>query len=426
MFTYEIECATGGMGEIGKLYINAYDETTMTPIDFNITFFDSNWGNSYSETYCHTSCTCPCDDCTDSWNVSFDVLPQGTDCYMIIGNGSYHDRYFRMDIYDEFISFEGETYYTLCLDVILAPETARLYTLKVVDDYYHPLEDVEISIKKYIDPSIGVVNISTLRTDSYGTAQVYLISLYPYMFNCSKSGYNDVDFVWIPPNADNVTKTIKMSINETVPVDYDSFWDNIVFTGVMTSPGYPHLGNITITYFDRNSSTTNTQIYLYESYNGTITLLNTSSRTGENSFSYTNGSINTTRLHYATLYFNNTASFEITSPVTIAIYPLHTYTEGVTPIDIDDRITPIVGPPPIGTYANIIAVIVPLLVLVSFGPYNTGIGLLGCGASIGFMQGIYAIWFTNSFNVLLASLCPLVIVISIIYFMTKGTGGDHL
>jgi hypothetical protein len=241
-----------------------------------------------------------------------------------------------------------------------------------------------------------------------------------------------VNFVWYPPDAENFTKTIVMYYNETEPISYDSFWDTISFTGVMTSPGFPQLGNISIVYSDSNSSTTDTQIYLYESYNGSIVNLSWNSRIGENSFSILNGSINTTRLHYAVLYFNNTASFDITSPVTISIYPLYQWTSDV-PFDFDDRIRNIIGPPPktshgieIATYANIVAIVVPLIVLMSLGPYNTGAGITGCGMSLGFMQGIYAMRFTSAFNPVLAGVGVLAVIIGIVYWMSKGSGGDKL
>jgi len=211
-----------------------------------------------------------------------------------------------------------------------------------------------------------------------------------------------------------------------LPVSIDTFWDNITYTANMSSAGYLIDGNITIYYTDSNSSTTDTTTYLFSTYNGTNTLVDTNSETTD-SWTYNIGGINTTRYHYVTMYFNNTATFDVGSPVTIAIYPLHTYE--TIDANIDDRITNLIGPLKINNmvvpWPDIIGIMIPMLFLVSFGVFNTGMGILGFGISMGFMQVMLA-GFGANLNSAFIILCPIIVLIGIVYIMSKGQGGDKL
>jgi len=206
----------------------------------------------------------------------------------------------------------------------------------------------------------------------------------------------------------------------------DEFWQNITFTANMSLSGYLQDGNITIYYTDSNSSTTDTTTYLFETYNGTNTLVDSNSETLD-SWIHNVGSINTTRYHYVELYFNNTATFDVTSPVTIAIYPEYIYP--TIDANIDDRITNLIGPFRINDivvpWGDIIGIIIPMLFLVSFGVYNTGIGILGMGISMGFMQVMLG-GFGLNINTAFVILCPIIILIGVVYIMSKGQGGDKL
>jgi len=399
----------------GSLIINVYDENTSSAISNWDVFISNQQGTQTYESLGNNN----------PLTVDVTELPYGENTLVKINATGYNFQIYYMDI-------EVNTHYTLDAYLSLKNATEQ-YFITVVGPqleygYEPPVDDATINFKRYINDTEGYQNISTLVTSGSGTVSIKLVPKENYLLIISKTGYNTEYVVFIPPPivyAEDRYHTFRLTTEAEEPgPSYDIFWDNITFTGVMTSPGYPHLGNITITYFDRNSSTVDTQIYLYESYNGTVTLLSTDSRSSNNDFSYTVSNINTTRLHYMVLYFNNTASFYVSSPVTITIYAIYVYTE-VTPFDIDDRITPIVGPPPIGTWRDIISIILPLVILVSLGPFNTGVALLGCGMSIGITQGFFAMY-GMGFNVLLASLCPLIIVIGVLYIWTKGQGVDHL
>lgn len=314
--------------------------------------------------------------------------------------------------------------------------SSRLYLLFVKNFYDDGIPDIKVDIRRYIADNDSFLPVTILKTDGNGQATVYLIPhvLYKVFLTDSSGTYETEVADWIPdPEFYGMynPKTFRMRLTVSYSDEYVSFWDTISFTGVMTSVGYLIPGNITISYSDSNSSTIDTQIYLYEIYNETYTLINTTSNVSENSFSYIVSGINTSRNHIAFLYFNNSAVFAVDSPVSIMILAV----EGVAPsdnrFDIDERVTNLVGPAEfydvdVG-WDLILAVVLPIVVLAGLaGSYNVGFGILSCGLSLGLMQVIYAIWFTNSFNAALILLCPVIVVIGVLYIWSKGKGEDHL
>jgi len=209
----------------------------------------------------------------------------------------------------------------------------------------------------------------------------------------------------------------------TPPVtEYDLFWSDVTFTGTMHSNDTIH-----IVYIDSNSSTVDTQIYLYEIYNGTPRLLIADSRLGENSFVFWNASINISRMHSAVLYFNNTANYgDVTSPVSIIIHPIN-ITSARDRFDLEARIEGMFGPGPLGSgsWCPLIAITPALFVLVSFGPFNTGGAILGCGLMLGFTSAIFSMVLTNPFPTVLLAAIGFFIAIGVIYMWAKDAGG-HL
>ena len=198
----------------------------------------------------------------------------------------------------------------------------------------------------------------------------------------------------------------------------------------MVSAGCLQGGNITITYLDSNSSTTNTEMQLWEIYGVTNTLLNTWTNTSSSFFNI-NGSINTSRTHYMVLFFNNTADFGIVQPIVIRIPAVDSPMCGsITPFDLDDRIDDVIGPFSIGDqevpWTVVIGTIIPIIILVSFGPFNTGLGIIGCGISMAMLQGFLNNIVSGGFQWEIVGIGIFIIVIGILYIMTKGTGGDRL
>jgi hypothetical protein len=219
------------------------------------------------------------------------------------------------------------------------------------------------------------------------------------------------------------------STNLTPPGGYDLFFTNISFICTMLDGGgYNQPGNVTIYYNDVNLSTNNTDIYLYSYYKDIMTQVNYTHNTSNTINMWMSG-INTTRTHVVILYYNNTASFnDMRSPYIVYLNPINIWSER-TKFDINERITDVIGPMVINgnviSWINVLAIIPALLMLVLLGPFHTGIAIIGCGLTLGLTDVLFSLWFTNSFPALLLTACPIIVVIGVLYIMSKQ-GGDLL
>jgi len=347
----------------------------------------------------------------------------------------FGDRYFQINA----TNYSSRTYYAdivtnvdYVIDAFLSPSaTANIYTCIVVDDtdFYHPryIDDAEMTITRHINSSMH--EISSGHTDYSGRFYVSLIPGETYFVNITADGYLDSTHTYVPSST-VFEHTFHLTASTPTSKSYDDFYDNVSIDIDMVSAGCLQDGNITITYLDSNSSTTNTEMQLWERYGTTNSLLNTWSNTS-NSFFNINGSINTSREHYLVLFFNNTADFMVSQPITIMIPAVDSPNCGlIDPFDLDDRISDIVGPFTIGDqevpWPNIISIIIPIIILVSFGPYNTGIGIIGCGISMTMVQGFLDSIVSVSINWGIVGIGAFIVILGIVYMMTKGTGGDHL
>ena len=210
------------------------------------------------------------------------------------------------------------------------------------------------------------------------------------------------------------TKTFRITPSSATSPEYDIFWDDITFAGEMFING-----TIKVTYSDNNESTTNTQIYLYDIFNGTDTLIDTHGSIGSSSFVYWVTGINTSRDHELWLYFNNTADYAgVTAPVVITVFAVNkSWEDTITPIDLENRFESMFGPMPLG-YVNILAIIIPIILLCIFGPLNVGLGILTAGISLGFIEVFFAVWVSNAFNPFLTLMCPVAIAVGFLYVLT--------
>ena len=260
--------------------------------------------------------------------------------------------------------------------------------------------------------------IASLLTDANGNADVYLIPETFLKVFISKDGY-DTTTSWYTPSNIVFTKQFRIIPTITPPDEYDRFWDNITFTGTMYLNETIH-----VVYADSNSSTVNTSIYLYDVFNGS--LVDTNIKSGNNDFSYWVSGINTSRDYELWLYFNNTANYAgVISPVVITVFGINkSWDDSITPIDLEGRFEGLFGDFPLG-YENVIAIIIPIILLCIFGSFHIGLGILSAGISLGFIQVIFSVWVSNVFNPLLALMCPIIIALGFLY-MFSVKGGEHL
>lgn len=304
-------------------------------------------------------------------------------------------------------------------------EYSSHYIITVRDDFNNYVENAYVIISRYINSTDTYSTIISDLTDSSGQIEVDLIPDTIYHIKINKSGFDNMTSFWSPSVISYVEDAYKQfiifhSTSDIPPVDI--FKDIITFQGIMYENS-----SIQIIYNDSNSSTINTQIYLYELYNNTLTYVNTSSLTSNNTFSWWNHNINTSRSYIAKLYWNNTATFDITPPYLITIYHINkTHGTNITGIDINQMINNVIGPAPIGNWASVISITLAMILLILFGPYNTGVGIIGAGIGIGLSQALFGIFFINSFNPLLILLGTFCIAIGILYFFTKGNAEEKI
>lgn len=398
----------------GGLGMNCFNESNPSQaIDFDIEITNSD----ASEVYTNSSLSNP-------FYISLEDIPYGTNTIFVVSNSSYKQRLYYKDLLiNHFYNF---SFYLPPHETPVDNGTGddggnttetRLYLLTVVgpqNEYTSPpIEGAKISIARYINVTDSYEEIGSVLTSANGEAEFFLIPFNLYKVTISKDGYETKISDYIP-STDVFTKTFRITPTTTDPTEYDIFWDNIIFTGEMYING-----TIKIVYSDNNESTIDTHIYLYDIYNGTFDLNDTNIKTGNNDFSYWITGINTSRDHEAWLYFNNTANYAgVTSPVVITVFAVNkTWGDDITKINLEERFTGMFGPMPLG-YVNIISIIIPIIILCIFGPLNAGIGIMGAGVSLGFVQAFLAVWATDTFNPFLALMCPVIIALGFLYILS--------
>jgi len=359
--------------------------------------------------------------------VDADDFPNGDSTTIRISKTGYRDGIFTMNV-------DSRTRYNL--DVYLTnTNNSYFYDITVVgmqgEFTSPPVEDVQVTFEKFVAGG-EYEKVGQYETDANGKFNIYLIPGTFYKVTLSKTGYDTKIEYYIPPEKDD-SKEFRILPSTITQDEYDNFFGYITFDATMDNPGYLLDSNITLTYSDSNSSTTNFQIYVYDLFNDTDELIGSVSGT-TSSYSGTISNINNTRLYRADLYFNNTANFNIEPPVPKMIYPKYSYEPGKTKIDIDDRIDNIIGEFEYDindntynwSWATILSVILAFILFASFGVYNTGLGIIGGGFGLLLTQAIYAIHFTNNFDTTLAAIGGFVVFIGILYMMAIDKPGGGL
>ena len=399
----------------GGLNISCFDEKNTTELTYNI--FISN--EDGSQTYNYTNAV-------NGHYVNNSEIPTGNIIIQINRSG-YYDRFY-------YITFNSGDYYKLNAYLPLIEAGTELKALNVVgpQTYFNtnpPIEDATIKISKYINETVGFEAISILKTDANGQGFLYLKNNEYYKINITKNNYViEISDITTVDAIDSYTFRI-------YPLDYEtselfSFFEQVYFNADISGE-YMQLGNITITFIDTNNTMTDTDIYILEIYNGVTTLVN-HSRNNSNSFSYRVGSINTSRDHYIKLFYNSSAEFYDASPLDFIKFALYIY-HGVTDdnkFSFDDRVKTIIGPMTINGldvgWHVVLSLIISFLFLILLGPYDTGLALIGCGLMIALTQGIFSLWFKDTFPLGLITLIPIFIIMGVVWFYAKGTGGEYV
>lgn len=281
-----------------------------------------------------------------------------------------------------------------------------------------------VTIKRYINTSNSFVTVRNGYTDGNGQVDFYLVSYVNYKVFIEKDGYVSVvnDFT---ANPDNRFKTYRLErVSIEIP-EYDPF--SITLDAYWTThPFFTGTDVLYVSYDDSNSSTIDWDIYIYEIYNNTERLVFSVSGTNNTYENYilATGNINKSRTYKVVCYYNNSAFF---APMYDGMLVKVVYGVSIDddPFDVEERFSSIFGENPF-LWTNIIAIALAVIVLVGLGPVNVAAALIGSGASLGLMALIFNKWFTNTFPAALITVSVVLIVLGVIYFWSKGQGGDNL
>lgn len=405
----------------GALSLSCFNESDGSQaLTFDIEVSNSDFTTTYEAT-----------DLTNIHYLDMEDIPYGTGTIFQVSSEGYETRTCTYDIFQN-------NFYNLVFYLPLALPTDPDENIIYAEDYVihvagpqseygvdPPIEDAEVIIRKYINTTEQYGTVGVYITSADGTFTVPLLPNNRYSFNLSATGYYDEVESWKPVEIvfeGDRHHTFRLTPTTTPEDEYTNFWNTITFTRTMNDIDGVN-GTITITYDDSNLSTIDTQIYIYEYWNGIETLIATISNVSTNSFTYTTGVINTTRQHSATLFFNNTANFDVNSPVTIIINNINIWGER-TKFDFEERVKSIFGEAGF-TYAAAVAAFLAIMALVMFGPHNTGIGILACGFTLGITSALFIMLFTGGFDAGLTIYIPIIIIVGAMYVLIKHPGG-HL
>lgn len=399
----------------GGIQLQCFNESnTSQAINFNIEISNLTGSEVYTAS-----------DVSNGEAISFDNIPYGEGIILVVTNSSYKLRTYNKNLNSN--NFYNLTFYLPPHETYTPGgggggggddenyTDTQLYVIQVIDAIDRPLEDVDVTIKKYIDRTDTYEEISSGKTDSNGVIELYLISSSLYKINLVKQNYETKNVNYIPdPDFYGIyyPKILKMFLSSNLTEHYD-FNEHVTFTANMYQNG-----TINIRYYNDLLTTSDVQLYLYETYDGINTLLSSAASSISQSYlnlSYTGA--NTSRQHYAHLYFNHTLDFDVVCPLTQIMYQINisygsNYT--VTASDLEYYFTAAFGENQLG-WGNSIAVFSALIMLCVFGPFHAGLGIIGAGVTLACVELAFVV---N--NPVLLSIIPIAMGIGFFYILVKN------
>lgn len=359
---------------------NCYNESNATQaINYNIEITDANATNTYTAT-----------DIGNNHVVDLLDIPYGDDTVFTVTNSSYKLRVYYYDL--AVCNFYNYSFYLAPLETTGGgggggENVTRQYRVHVVDDYQYPVEGAKVTIRRYLNNTVGdeYQTVAIIITDGYGDADVWLRPEQHYKVWIAKDGYLQQSPVpdWFPDATfygANYPKTFQIYINLSEPEEY-TFWGNIVFNATLYTNG-----TMRISYIDSLTNTTNAQFYTYEIYNFTE-ILNSTNTTLADSATFWLMGLNNSRAHRVILHLNHTnLGYVIETILVNPARPLENRTQ-VTSI-----ITNIIGEFEL-PYIELLFVFIPafgILILLSKKKVPEA-GIIIAGLWIGFVSMFFAL-----------------------------------
>jgi hypothetical protein len=394
----------------GGISFNCYNESSGLPIGYSVLVSDKLGEHVYfgPDLYGFTF-------------INITEIPLGGQIGFYVTNNSTASYHYNPRMY--YYNLTGSVFFNLSfylVPTIYVPDVhnSSLYSLHVVEtvsagDYQYDSDvgDVNVTIKRYVILSDSFVTVASMLTDDAGYCSVYLLPNTFYKVFLSKEHYvsGESDYIPAPPNQWGQTEIKLFRIiaeTSTTPPEAleKTFWNYCTFTGVMNQND-----TIYMTYIDLLSNTTDAQFYLYEEYNGTLILKNTTS-TIDDFLYYWFGLLNHSRVHKIRLSLNQTDFGWVN--ITIIVNP---YT---TPSDdrrhwIEDTSSDVFGSFEPG-YVNFFIIFASCLAcLLIPGHKNIEVGIV----LTGLILGLISVKITLPWQLL--ALIPFIVFIGILFAVVK-------
>lgn len=394
----------------GGLVIYCYDENNGSNLTFDVFITNAD----HSETYLQENCTNP---------TFIDVgdTPNGEDCTVQISAENHSTRIYIMDLYDN-------TYNRLDAFLPLdmpplgeddpnydpANETySHSYYLLVLDSTETGIQDALITIYRAINLS-GTLDYHMVHseyTDAAGSITVSLLPDVLYLVEIEKTGYTTIEENYEPdPDYYGIYYPKKFYLRyATVDDEIYTVGDIIDFTATMDSDG-----NITVSYYDTLQYTENTQIRIYEYYNGTKTLNYTNNRVDDSNFSFVSTGYNISRVHYVVVWVNH-SNFSEMIKLEVTIFPIRS---GTDLEDLEEKFSNVLGTWDLGWVRTFLIYFPCIIFIVILGGYgHVGLGITTSGLYLGFSTVM--INFDADYAIQLVTIAMVLAMAGILMIITK-------
>jgi len=283
-------------------------------------------------------------------------------------------------------------------------------------DNGQPIEDAYVVIKRFINDTANISGYDTWDTvlsdytDSSGQVEADLIPDTVYLVNITKTGYTDMETFWSPPEIFYVEDAYKTFVLNFVSTDIDfiSFGECIrVNASWVNNSGYLH-----VFYTDICEGTINVSLSLYESYNYSISFMNSSNYSSVNVFDYIISGLNSSMSHKL-IFFVNHSGFGFGSG---SIF-INSYSSIVDESVLEKRFTDVLGDWELG-WVKVLLIFLPcMFLLIVFGSGHVGLGVMSSGMYIGFS----ALFIDVSHIVEYSAIASILIIAGVVYIIAvKG------
>lgn len=213
--------------EWGSLTINVFDESNGTAIN-NWNVFISNQDGT--DVYENASNSNPL-------IIDVDDIPHGKDVTIRINADNYRNQTYIMTL-------DTNAQYVLNAHLPLK-SSSELYLLQVKNEIDLVVPDAYITIRRYINETVGFGNISSLITDGEGQVNIYFIPNTLYKITIEATGYNTGYSDYYP--SDSIfTHTLRIYFRSGTGEPKKYLFDNITWSITPTNPY--HTNSIDVAY----------------------------------------------------------------------------------------------------------------------------------------------------------------------------------